>query len=81
MDFCNEVASIDQLDSGLNNEISLVVDTVYLCHVMRCEVDKLLLNVSDVSHVRALAIARNTDQLVGPRHTEHAKKHHEHFDL
>ncbi len=81
IDFCNEVASIDQLDSGLNNEISLVVDTIYLCHVMHCEVDKLLLNAGDVSHVRALAIARNTDQLVGPGHTKRAKKHHEHFDL
>ncbi len=48
---------------------------------MRREVDKLLLNAGDVSHVRALAIGRNTDQLVGPGHTERAKKRHEHFDL
>ncbi len=39
--FCDEVAFIDQLDNGLNNEIGLVVETVHLCHVMRCEVDKL----------------------------------------
>ncbi len=81
VDFCDKVTSINQLDSGLNNEIDLVVDTVYLRHVMRCEVDKLLLNAGDVSHVRALAIGRNTNQLVGPRHTKRAEKHHEHFDL
>jgi hypothetical protein len=61
IDFCDEVASIDQLDSGLNNEISLVVDIVYLRQVMRREVDKLLLNAGDVAHVRVLAIGRNTD--------------------
>ncbi len=81
VDFCDEVASIDQLDSGLNNEIGLVVDTVYLRHVMRREVDKLLLNVDDVSHVRAFPIGRNTDQLVGLGHTKRTGKHHEHFDL
>ncbi|CAK9866625.1 unnamed protein product [Sphagnum jensenii] len=48
---------------------------------MCCEVDKLLLNAGDVSHVCALAIGRNTDQLVSPRHTERAEKRHEHFDL
>ncbi len=80
-DFCDEVASINQLDSGLNNKIGLVVDTFYLRHIMRRKVDKLLLNASDVSHVRALAIGRNTDQLVGLGHTERAEKRHEHFDL
>lgn len=50
-----------QLDSGLNNKMSLVVDTVYLCHVMTREVAKLLLNAGDVSHVRALSIGRNPD--------------------
>jgi hypothetical protein len=50
----------------LNNEISLMVDTVHLCHVMHREVDKLLLNVGDVSHVRALAISRKHNQPVGP---------------
>jgi hypothetical protein len=39
----------------------LVVDIVYLRHVMRREVNKLLLNAGDVSHVRAFAIGRNTD--------------------
>ncbi len=81
VDFCDEVASIDQLDSGLNNEIGLVVDTVYLHHIMRREVDKLLLNAGDVSHVRALAIGHNTNQLVSSGQTERAKKRHEHFDL
>ena len=42
IDFCDEVASIDQLDSGLNNEISLAVDKDYLHHVKRREVTKLL---------------------------------------
>jgi len=50
-------------------------------HVMRREVDKLLLNVGDVSHVRALPIDCNTNQLVGPGHTKRAEKRHEHFDL
>ncbi len=59
----------------------MVVDTIYLRHFMRRKVDKLLLNAGDVSHVRALAIGHNTDQLVGPRHTECAEKRHEHFDL
>ncbi len=49
-----------------------MVDIVYLRHVMRHEVNKLLLNAGDMSHVRALAIGRNTDQLVDPRHTERA---------
>jgi hypothetical protein len=81
IDFCDEDASIDQLHSGLNNEIGLVADIVYLRHVMRREVDKLLLNADDVFHVRALAIDRNSDQFVGPQHTERAEKRHEHFDL
>ncbi|CAK9275952.1 unnamed protein product [Sphagnum jensenii] len=80
-DFCDKVASIDQLDSGFNNEIGLVVNIVYLRHVMHHEVDKLLLNADDVFHVRALAIGHNTDQLVSPGHTERTEKCHEHFDL
>jgi len=48
---------------------------------MRREVNKLLLNAGDVSHVRALAIDHNTNQLVGPGHIERAEKRHEHFDL
>ncbi len=39
VDFCDKVAFINQLDSGLNNEIGLAIDIIHLCHVMRHEVD------------------------------------------